>query len=118
MSVSASVSLTGSGWQPPPSRASYRSSSGRLRDLFGFGVADRREGEIFLPGEFLSGSFGADENKDERGRRVCRIAPLRVGFLRVGFRVGFFFRLLSSRLVLNWFFFSPKRVPFRVIQRL
>ena len=27
------------------------------------------------------------------GRRVCRIAPLRVGFLRVGFRVGF-----SSRL--------------------
>ena len=27
------------------------------------------------------------------GRRVCRIAPLRVGFLRVGFRVGFFSRL-------------------------
>ena len=27
------------------------------------------------------------------GRRMCRIAPLRVGFLRVGFRVGFFSRL-------------------------
>ena len=27
------------------------------------------------------------------GRRVCRIAPLRVGFPRVGFRVGFLSRL-------------------------